>query len=295
MSITLSPGMSGVYLDLFVKAGPVLFNPASTPIFQIKDANSNVQGSGWYYASGVSTGHFDARGFIVPSSGTLGTWTVTWNAGGSTKIEQFTVAAATLDISGDSVNDIDRVIDNIRIDIGDFNGTIFSTSLIERYLVKSVMRLNRELGLAAGKVRPTGVTPGGLGTPMRMSSISIDFDSRTVTPDNDEIKDILILQAEVLITRAEFAALRRASAATAAADGAQIIAATSGIVTGSAVGIMIKNADGVTIDTKTSYTNWMNNKTKMFLEDAAAREKQLEKAIMNLKYNFSSTYGKVVY
>lgn len=285
--------MSGIDLDLFVKAGPVLFNPSTTPTYSVVDASSFFQGSGTGY--NISVGHFDARNFVVPSSGNLGSWTITWTAGGSTKVETFNVANATLTSEGDPVNDIDRVIDNIRIDIGDFNGEIFSQSLLERYIVKSVMRLNRELGIASGRVRPTGITPGGLGTPARIPAISVDLDARVIYPDNDEIKDIIVLQTEVLITRAEMAALRRASTASAGAPGAELITSSSGIIPGAQPGIMIRNADGVTIDTKTTYTNWLNNKVKLFIEDSKMREEELEKAIFRLKMSFSSGSGKVVY
>lgn len=284
--------MSGTYLDLFVKAGPVLYNPSSVPTYVVADANSFFQGSG--YGHNISTGHYDARTFTVPASGTAGTWTISWSVGSTTKNETFTVAAPTLSNAGDEVNSIDRMIENIRIDIGDFNGDIFSTVLLEKYLEKSVMRLNRVLGIASGKVRPTGITPGGLGTPARIPAITINLNSRTVYPDNDEIKDIIVLQSEILITKAEMAALRRASSAGAGATGAELITATSGAPAGQP-GIMIRNADGVTIDTKSSYTTWLNNKVKMFLEESKSREAELEKALMRLQYSFSSNFGKVVF
>lgn len=293
MSITLAVGMSGTYLDLFVKAGPVLYNPSTSPTYVVKDANNFVQGSG--YGHNISTGHYDARNFIIPSSGTAGIWTIAWSVGSTTKNETFTVAAPTLTNVGDEVNDIDKMIENIRIDIGDFNGDIFSTVLLEKYLEKAVMRLNRVLGISSGKVRPTGITPGGLGTPARIPAISINLDERTVYPDNDEIKDIIVLQSEILISKAEMAALRRASAAGAAATGADLIAAASGSPSSGQAGIMIRNADGVTIDTKSAYGAWISNKVKLFLEESKSKEIELEKALLRLQFSFSSNFGKVVF
>lgn len=297
-SVNLAPGMSGVSLDLFVKAGPVLFDPAETPVFEIKDANGFQQGSGYYYGNRVGTGHYNAGLYTVDpdTSGTLGEWTITWTVGASTKIESFTVGTLALTVSGDEdQNDIDRIYEHIRIDVGDFYGDIFADALLERYLIKAVQRVNRELGIAQGRVRPTGITPGGLGTPARIPGIVLDLDARTITPDNDEIKDIVVLQAEVLITRAEMSALRRASAAAAGQPGAELVGSTSGIVAGAGDGVMVKNPDGVVIDTRSRYTNWQTNRTKLFLEEMKDREAELERALKALKHSFSSSMGKCVY
>jgi hypothetical protein len=293
----LAPGMSGIALDIFVKAGSTLYDPADTPVFEIKDDGGFQQGSGFYYGHRVAIGHYDARNYLIDgsTSGTLGDWTITWTVGTSTKIETFSVAAASLSIGGDSVNDIDQIYENIRIDIGDLSGDIFNDSMLERYLIKSVMRLNRALGIASGRVRPTGIVKGGLGTPASIGAIVLDLDARTIRPDNHEIHDILVLQAEVLITRAEMSVLRRASAASAGQPGAEMLAAASGIVSGAGDGVMVKNADGVVIDTKGRYSAWMNNRTKLFLDEAKRREEELEKAIKDLKHSFSSSMGKVVY
>ena len=296
-SVNLAPGMSGVSLDIFIKAGSTLYDPASTPVFEIKDANGFQQGSGFYYGTRINTGHFHAGTYLIDAntSGTLGEWSITWNAGGSTKIENFTVANANLSLGGDAVNVLDQIYENVRIDIGDFYGDIFSDTLLERYLIKSVMRLNRELGISSGKVRPTGIVKGGLGTPARVPSIVLDTDARTLTPDNHEIHDIVILQMEVLLTRAEMSALRRASAAGAGQPGAELVGSTSGIIDGAGDGVMVRNADGVVIDTRTRYSSWNTNRTKMFLEEMKAREDELKEAIKKLKHSFSSNMGKVVY
>ena len=296
-SNNLAPGMSGVDLDIFIKAGSTLYDPVDTPVFEIKDSGGFQQGSGFYYGTRINTGHYDARGYTIDAatSGTLGDWTINWTVGLSTKIETFSVAAPTLSIGGDPVNDIDQIYDNIRIDIGDIAGDIFNDSLLERYLVKSVMRLNRALGIASGKVRPTGVVKGGLGTPASIGAITLDLNARTLRPDNHEIHDIVVLQAEVLITRAEMSILRRASAASAGQPGAELMAAASGIVSGAGDGVMVRNADGVVIDTKGRYSAWANNRTKLFLEETKMREADLKQAIKDLKYSFSSNMGKVIY
>lgn len=290
---TLSAGMSGIQLDLFVKAGPVLYDPSPYPTYSIVNASSLFQGSGTGYR--VSIGHFDARNFTIPSSGGTGNWVITWTVGSTTKTETFAVSAPTLNTVGDATNIIDRMIDNIRIDIGDFSNDIFPTSLLERYLIKSVMRLNRELGIATGRVRPTGITPGGLGTPARIPSIVLDMDARTLQPDNHEIADIIVLQAEVLITHAEMAALRRASTVGASAAGSSLVVSASGIPTTNSDGIMIRNADGVIIDTRQRYSTWMSSKTQLFLAEAKQREIELENALKQLKHSFASSMGKVVY
>ena len=292
-----APGMSGVALDIFVKAGSTLYDPDSTPVFEIKDSGAFQQGSRFYYGHRVAEGHYDARNYTIDAntSGTLGTWTINWTVGLSTKSESFEVGAPSLSVGGEPINVIDQIYENVRIDIGDFDGSLFNDSMLERYLIKSVMRLNRALGIASGRVRPTGIVKGGLGTPASIGAITLDLEARTLQPNNHEIHDIVILQAEVLITRAEMSVLRRASAASAGQPGAELLAAASGIVSGAGDGVMVRNADGVTINTQGRYSAWMNNKTKLFLEEAKMREDDLKKAIKDLKHSFSSSFGKVVY
>ena len=103
------------------------------------------------------------------------------------------------------------------------------------------------------------------------------------------------IQAEVLITYAEMSALRRASSAGASATGAELIGSTSGAPEGNGDGVRVTNADGVTIDTRQRYVSWLGNKTKLFLDEAKQREKDLAKAIKALKHSFSSGMGKVIF
>ena len=295
---TLVANQSGVQLDIFVKAGSVLYDPAVIT-FQVTDANGAVQGSGLagqYYGYKVSEGHYNAGLFTIPSSGAAGQWTISWSVDGNTKTEAFTVGAPTLTVAGDAVNVLDNIYDMIRIDIGDVGPSpIFTDALLERYVGKSVTRLNRALGISR-KVRPPGITPGGLGTPARIPSITVDFDARTLYPDNDEIRDIVVLQAEVLITKGELATLRRAGSSSAGSSGAELLTATSGITSGNeGDGIMVRNADGVTIDTRQRFNTWVGQRTKLFLEDAKMREKELNDALKQLRLDFSGSMGKVIY
>ena len=290
---TLAANQSGVALDIFVKAGSVLYDPSSIT-YTVTDVNSAVQGSGTYYGHKVSLGHYDAGYFTVPSSGAAGLWTIAWAVDGAAKNETFTVAAPTLITVGDNPSAVENIYDMIRIDIGDWNGDIFENSILQRYTGKAVTRLNRALGISR-KVRPVGITPGGLGTPARIPAISINFENETIYPDNDEIRDIIVLQSEVLITMAELAVLRRAGASSAGSPGAELLTATSGITSGNAGdGIMVSNADGVTIDTR-QRAAWSAQKVKLFLADAEMREKELAAALKQLRLDFAGSMGKVIY
>lgn len=291
MAEILVPGQSGIPLDLYVKAGTTLYDPSSIT-FQVTDANAAFQGSGTGYK--LSIGHYDARNFIVTTSGALGTWTITWNVGGTTKTEQFTVQAPSLTEVGDVQNDIERMREQIRFDIGDLTQSIFNDTQLNIYLIKAVQRVNRALGISV-KVRPTGITPGGLGTPAITPPISINILAGTIFPDTDEMKDIVVLQTEVLITRSEMSALRRASAGSATAAGAELIGATSGIVTDTGAGLRVRNADGVEIDTTTRMSQWLSNRVKLFLDEAKARELELEKALLQLRHDISGNSTKVVF
>lgn len=292
MSVTLVAGMSGILLDLYTKAGTVLFNPNPYPTFQVFNASSLLQGSGTGY--NLSIGHWDARNITIPSSGGTGTWSIVWSAAGNTKTESFTVDLPTLTEVGDIQNTIAKIKQYVRFDIGDFTESLFSDIQLERYIDKAVARLNRELGISY-QVRPTGVTPGGIGQPAVTPPISVSFLDGTLFPDNDEIRDIVILQTEVLLTRAEMSALRRASAASAAAEGAALLVAVSGITLDNGAGLSVRNADGVQIDTTSRLTSWLSNKTRLFLDDVKAREDQLKDAINRLRYSISSASSKVIY
>ncbi len=291
---TLAANQSGVALDIFVKAGSVLYDPSSIT-FTVTDVNAAPQGSGAYYGNRISIGHYNAGLFTVPASGAVGDWTIAWSVDGAAKNETFTVAAPSLTTGGDTMNVIDYINDMIRIDIGDFNGDIFGDTLLGRYTKKAVTRLNRALGIS-NKVRPTGITPGGLGTPARLPQITIDLDARTIYPDNEEIRDIIVLQSEVLITKAELAVLRRAGAASGGSSGAELLAAASGITGGNeGEGIMVRNADGVTIDNRQRFSTWSAQRVKLFLADAEMREKELADALRQLRLDFAGSMGKVIF
>ncbi len=289
----LIAGQSGVLLDIFVKAGSVAYDPSSIT-FQVTDANGALQGTGSYSGFKTAVGHYNAGLFTVPSSGAAGTWTIAWSVDGASKNETFTVSTPTLSLAGDPIDAIANIYDMIRIDIGDLQGDIFSDALLQRYVDKAVRRLNRALGISR-KVRPPGITPGGLGTPARIPSISVDFDARTLYPDNDEMRDIIVLQAEVLITMGEMAVLRRAGTASAGSSIPELLTATSGMTSNAGDGIVVRNADGVTIDTTSRFNSWASNRAKLFLEDAKMREKQLESALKQLRLDFAGSMGKVIF
>lgn len=289
---TLVPGQSGIPLDLYIKAGTTLFDPTPLPSFSITDANSAFQGSGYGYR--LSIGHYDARNFIVTTSGALGTWGITWNVGGASKIETFTVEQPTLSEVGEKINEIQKLRDHIRIDMGDFNADIFNDTQLNIYLDKAVKRLNRELGISY-KVRPTGITPGGIGQPAITPPITIDIDAGTMFPNNDEIKDLIVLQTEVMIARAEISVLSRASSVGAVGPLTTLMTATSGIVSDNGEGLSVKNTDGVMINTSARMHAWLSNKTKLFLENAAAREKELQTAILRIRTDIAMATSKVIY
>lgn len=289
MAETLVAGQSGTLLDIYIKAGTVLYDP-SVITYSITNVSGQFQGSG--LGTRRSIGHYDASLFTVPSSGGTGSWTVTWSVNGTTKNETFTVAAPTLSEAGDFINDVEQIRRNIKIDIGDINNTLFSDYLLNQYIEKSIIRLNRALGIGI-TIRPTGITPGGIGQPALTPAIIGSILDGTIYPNTDEIKDLIVLQSEVLITRAEMSILRRASSAGSTLAGSDLLA--SGTISSSPEGIYVKNADNVIIDTKSRGMNWQQMRVKLFLDEAKLREEELKNAIFQVRANMSANSSKVVY
>ena len=117
--------------------------------------------------------------------------------------EPFIVQDVTISIGFVDSSDVTSTIyDAVRIDIGDPEASIFDDDFLKRVLVKSVRRLNQRLGLSITD-RPKGI-PGGFGGPrIKVNPIIANVESGTITPNNDEIVDLVIMQMELVILESE--------------------------------------------------------------------------------------------
>lgn len=175
------------------------------------------------------------------------------------------------------------IYEAVRLDIGDPEAQIFNDAFLQRIFVKSVRRLNQSLGLSATS-RPPGI-PGYKALATKISSITYDISGDTISPDNDEIADLIILQMEYIVAKGELSALKRLSSAYGGAYASSI---------GSAEGddMSVTNVDGVVIRSGMSR---LNNRTRLVLEDANLIKKELDEAIKKFLGRQTGNYGKMVY
>ena len=256
--------------------------------FQLYDASSTQVVSG--VALNPVLGQYTGSG-IIPAGYQLGAWSVKWTIvtlGNSllNANESFIVNDATVTIGFVPATDqTGSIYEAVRIDIGDPEGSIFNDDFLKRVLVKAVRRLNHRLGLSATN-RPLGI-PGGFGGPrLRVSPIQVNVEAGTVTPNNDELIDLVIMMMEYLIITSETSSLKRLAATSASGPFAVINAATS------QDGISVTNADGVSISISPSR---LSNRATLHKLDVETRKNDLENAIKAFLGRQTANYGKMIY
>jgi hypothetical protein len=175
------------------------------------------------------------------------------------------------------------IYDAVRLDVGDPEAQIFNDAFLQRIMVKSVRRLNGKLGLSHVQ-RPQGI-PGYKALATKISPITYDFASDSISPDNDELADLIILQMEYVISKGEISALKRLSSAYGGAFGTSIGSAEGD-------GVTVTNADGVVVSIGASR---LNNRTRLMLDDANMIREELEDAIKKFLGRQNGNYGKLIY
>jgi hypothetical protein len=171
-------------LDIFLRDGNGNLTDPISITFDIKEpAGTTVHDDVAGFKRSI--GHYDARNAVIPSGfDTTSAWQIIWtftSTGGVTKsaIEEFTVTAGL----SSSFTNVDEISNQIREDIAITAGE-FTETQIEIFIVKSLNRLNRRLLL-------TGTT----------LELIFNDSTGTITPTpNADIQDLIVLQAECLIT-----------------------------------------------------------------------------------------------
>lgn len=280
----LTVGASAESLDIFLSANGI---PVSGQFvgFQLFDAADISAVSG--IALNPALGHYTASG-VIPAGHQLGSWHIDWDvitAGGSflETSEPFIVNDATIAIGFVPLTDkTGTIYDAVRIDIGDPEAAIFDDDFLKRVLVKAVRRLNQRLGLSRTS-RPKGV-PGNFGGPrLRIAQLEVDVEAGTVTPNNDELCDLIILMMEYIIITSETSAMKRLQASGPFA---------ASVGTSSRDGIMVRNADGVTIDVSIGR---LQTRASLHRLDVETREKELETAIKAFLGRMTGNFGKFIW
>lgn len=170
------------------------------------------------------------------------------------------------------------IYDGVRIDCGDEDGVVLTSAFLQRVFTKAVRRLNRTLGLSVTN-RPQGI-PGYKS--LSVSPITYSIANDTISPDNDELVDMVILQMEYIIKKSETSALKRLNASYGGvlSTNANMDDAT------------VRNADGVTVSLG---QNRLSNRARLYAMDLEAIQKELDAAIKSFLGRQIANYGKMIY
>lgn len=280
----LTIGASATSLDIFLSANGIAVSGQYVG-FELFDAAGVSAVSG--VASNPALGTYTASG-VIPAGFQLGTWRVDWDvitAGGSliNASEPFCVNDATIAIGFTPAADkTGTIYEAVRLDLGDPEGELFDDDFLKRVLAKAARRLNHRLGLSRTN-RPKGITGNFGGQRIKVAELTVDVEAGTVTPDNDELCDLIIMMMEYVIITSETSALKRflgtgpfATAVNSAAND----------------GIMVRNADGVVVDIS---ARRLSTRSTLQRLDVETRTKELEAAIRQYLARMTGNMGKFIW
>jgi hypothetical protein len=283
----LTVGSDLSILDIFLSTGG---NPVDATYvgFELFDAVGVSAVSG--VATNPAIGTYKASG-VVPAGFQLGNWHIDWNiitGGGDfqSATELFCVQAVDVKIGFDPAGDkTSEIYEAVRLDIGDPEGQVFDDQYMQRILKKSVRRLNHRLGLSPTD-RPAGI-PGGFGGPrIKVNPIIADYNAGTITPNNDEICDLVVMMMQYVIVSSEISALKRLSATSTSGPHVNSVSSAS------QDGISVKNADGVSI---TISGGRLANRAQLHRDDLKDKKEQLEAAIKAFLNRMTGNFSKLIY
>lgn len=283
----LTIGQAASALDIFLSANGAAVSGQYVGFELFDAANASA-------VSGVSLnpalGQYVGSG-LIPAGFQLGTWRVDWTIVTLsntlvTASEPFCVQDVNVAIGFVSPSDkTSEIYEAVRLDIGDPDGQVFNDDFLKRNLQKAVRRLNHRLGLSPTN-RPKGI-PGNFGGPrIKVSPIVADLESGNITPNNDEICDLVVMQMELIILESEVSALKRLAATAASGPYASLV------VGATQDGISVKNADGVTVSISPSR---LNVRADLHKFDVKNRREELENMIRAFLNRMTGNFGKLIY
>lgn len=287
-SKVLTVGSDLNQLDVFLSSNGVAID-ASGISFNVYDANNVLAASG--VPTHPSTGKYVGSG-VVPNGFTLGLWHIDWliiptGAAQITASEDFNVQALSISFGFLPPDDkIFNVYDAVRIDLGDPDASIFNDEFLQRVLIKAVRRLNQTLGLVVSMRGPTGIEGEFGGRRIRVYPLTVDVEAGTITPNNDEYCDMLILQMEYIIKTSELSALKRLNAN--AASGPAAVAMRTAINDD----VTVTNADGVTVAIGGGR---LQTRASLYRFDVETMKAELDAAVKRFLNRMSGNFGKMVY
>jgi len=285
---TINIGSSAASLDIFIKDDADVAVDPSGIIFRIFDPLDAVvvtETSG----NKVDVGRYNASGVTIPTTSPIGEgWRIDWSivlAGGTsgTFSESFCTKTPGLSATFSSPTvDVETIYDRVRIDIGDPDGSIFTDGLLQRTLKKAIDRANRRLGLV-------DVESGNSSShfflffncSLRRPKIEVDLSTGVLTPNTDPYIDIIILQMEEILLRAEMSNFKRLNV---------LLGGTlaSGVTSATKEGVSITNADGVKIAVAPGR---FSARANMFKQDVDLISAEVERAIRDFRWRLSGNAG----
>lgn len=292
---TLTLGGAASSLDIFLSDAGGVAVQANYVGYELVDAANSIVFSG--VATNPATGQYAASG-VIPAllqtvdpgtSVALGTWKVNWDIITAANTfqsatELFCVQEVTVKIGFETPGSKTfNIYDAVRVDLG-ADDNLFDDGFLGRVTTKAVRRLNHRLGLSATS-RPKGI-PGNLGaTRLKVSPITLDLSAGTITPDNDELCDLVIMQSEVIILESEINALKRLAASGSGPFAASVASASQD-------GISVQNADGVRVDISGGR---LANRVQLYKFSAKTARDELEMAIKTFLGRNTGNFSKLVY
>lgn len=275
-------------LDIYLSANGIPID-ASGISFNVYDSTNVLAASG--VPTHPSTGKYLGSG-VIPSSFTLGTWRIDWliiptGSAQVTASEQFDVQALTVSFGFLPPDDkIFNIYDAVRLDLGDADAIIFNDEFLQRILTKAVRRLNQTLGISVSMRGPVGVDGEFGGRRIRVYPLTVDVEAGTISPNNDEYCDLIILQMEYIIKTSELSALKRLNAS--AASGPAAVAMRSALNDD----VTVVNADGVQISIGGGR---LQTRASLYRFDVEMMKQELDAAIRRFFNRITGSMGKMVY
>jgi hypothetical protein len=286
---TVAVGAQPTNLDIFVEDGITqqLIDPSGIH-FRIRDP-LGVDVITTTSGNKLSIGHYNASGVTIPASSPIGEgWKIFWEVvapggGSGLFVEEFCTRSASLNATFSSRDvGVETIFDRVRIDVGDPDGRMLTNGLLTRYLEKSIARCNRRLGLVDLE---TGNTPFHFflffTSALSRPRLEVNLLTGIITPDTDPYVDIIIMQMEELVLRAEMSNFKRLNPNLGGSLASGIFGATT-------EGVSVRNADGVTISVSPVR---FSTRAKLFMADVERISAEVKEAIRDFRWRLAGAAG----
>lgn len=284
--LTLGSELSELDIFLNFQGNPITASGVSWDIYDASNTLA-VSGSG----VNVSTGKYTASG-TVPTGFQLGNWEIQWDVtlqDGTIveATEEFCVQSPSVTIGFTPPTDkTASIYTAVQIDVGDPDGSIFNENYLKRVLVKAVRRLNQKLGTAVTFRGPIGIPGQFGGRRIRVIELDVDVEAGTITPNNAEVCDLIILQMEYIIMTSELNALKRLHATSTSGPHVGMVSAAVND------DVKVRNADGVTVEVGGGR---LQTRASLFRFSVEEARRELEMAVRAFLNRLTGGFGKLIY